>query len=139
MWNRNGVTREVFVVGRWAIKIPSVRSWRLFLTGLLANMQEATFGRMGRTELCPVRFHIPGGWLLVMPRVRVLSDDEFKAISWREHLDADGSMIRLAEYKPDSFGWLDGRLVAIDYGGGSGDGWWRCDAEEYTSNTEATA
>jgi hypothetical protein len=42
------------VTKRRAYKLPSFYSWKHFLLGLLANMQEAEFSRTGRPELCPV-------------------------------------------------------------------------------------
>lgn len=113
-----GTTRTVFLIGSWAIKFPATVEWRLFLLGLLANMQEAKFSRCGWPELCPVLFSLPGGWLVVMRRARVLTDAEF--------LDLDEAVMRdfinrpdyvvPAEIKSDSFGWLNGQLVAVDYG-----------------------
>ena len=114
-----GCTREVVLVGSWALKLPSLRSWRLFLTGLLCNQQETSFASLGWPEVCPVKFSIPGGFLVVMPRVIPLSesrkepvtDEEFEAWTVR----ADGEIP--AEAKLDSFGSYEGRVVAIDYGG----------------------
>jgi hypothetical protein len=113
-----GTTRTVFRVGRWAIKVPATVEWRLFLLGLLANMQETKFSACGWPELCPVLFAIPGGFCVVMRRARILTDEE-----WFKLSDADlHNLINTADYtvpaelKPDSFGWLDGRLVAVDYG-----------------------
>lgn len=74
-WNRTGIMREVFLIGRWAVKVPKLtRGWRNFLQGLLANMQERELSRRGYPQLCPVVFSIPGGWLVVMPRVEPLSN-----------------------------------------------------------------
>jgi hypothetical protein len=48
-----------------------------------------------------------------MPRCSILgrrpTDEEFAAFT-------DGPMVVPVERKADSFGWLDGRLVALDYG-----------------------
>lgn len=105
----------VFLMGRFAFKFPSVFEWRLFLLGLLANMQESLFSKTGWQELCPVVWSFPGGFLVVMRRARVLTDDEFS------ELDIEGFVKRPdytvpAEMKSDSFGYLDGRLVVVDYG-----------------------
>jgi hypothetical protein len=43
-------------------------SWKHFLYGLLANMQEAQFSKTSWPELCPVLWSLPGGFLVVMPR-----------------------------------------------------------------------
>lgn len=110
-----GVTRRVFLFGRRAFKIPTMSEWRLFLLGLLANMQEAKFSKCGWPELCPVLWSLPGGFLVVMRRARVLTDEEFERIDLESFVQGDGYIVP-AEIKSDSFGWLDGRLVAVDYG-----------------------
>jgi hypothetical protein len=105
----------VLLVGNYAIKVPNFLSgWRLFLQGLLANMQERVFSAAGWPELCPVVASLPGGWLVVMRRVRVMTDAEFQQIdsSWLDR----GDYVIPAELKPNSFGWLGEKLVAIDYG-----------------------
>lgn len=115
--NRNGVTRLVLLTERWAIKLPRFGyGWRFGLKGLLANLQEREFARCGWPELCPVRFSLPGGWLVVMPRATMLTDGEWAA------LDFESFRNKLPEYwvpveeKRDSFGTLNGKIVAIDYG-----------------------
>jgi hypothetical protein len=115
-WNRQGITREVILTRRYAIKIPKlIYGWQKFLCGLLANMQEATFARAGWPELCPVVFSIPGGWLVVMRRAEPLSDAEWEAFDAPAFCETTGYLIP-AEFKQDSFGMLDGRIVAVDYG-----------------------
>jgi hypothetical protein len=110
-----GVTRHVVLLGTWAVKVPALWSWRLFLCGLLANMQERSFSACGWPELCPVVWSAPGGWLLVMRRVRVMTDDEFEQFDAKTFCENETRIIP-AEHKSNSFGWLDGRVVAIDYG-----------------------
>ena len=46
-----GATRFVIITRRRAYKFPRLLSWRHFLWGLLANMQERQFGRTGWPEL----------------------------------------------------------------------------------------
>ncbi len=109
-----GTTRLVLLTRCYAIKLPRPTSWRLFLHGLLANMQERQFSRTGWPELCPVTLSIPGGWLIVMPRCepyeRRMADAEY--VLFTEKAD----YVVPVENKPDSFGLLHGRLVAVDYG-----------------------
>lgn len=116
-WNRTGVMREVFLIGRWAVKIPKLtRGWRNFLQGLLANLQERELSARGYPQLCPVVFSIPGGWLVVMPRVEPLSNEfaaDFDMIQFAE--TEDGLSLPI-EMKADSFGRLHERVVAVDYG-----------------------
>jgi len=114
----NGVTRTVVLWGGLAFKFPKMRyGWRLFLQGLLANMQEREFGcATGWAELCPVLWAIPGGWLVVMRRARVMTDSEFEAFDFQAWATNSGQRAIPCEMKADSFGWLEGRVVAIDYG-----------------------
>lgn len=100
---------------RFAIKIPSVRSWRDFLFGLLNNMNEARTAREGLDGFCPVVLAIPGGFALVMPRVEILCERDFAAFDPAAFCRRDGYEIN-AEHKPDSFGRLNGTIVAVDYG-----------------------
>ena len=115
-WNRQGVTREVILTRRYAIKIPKlIYGWHKFLCGLLANMQERQFAGAGWPQLCPVIFSLPGGWLVVMPRAEMLSDAEWCAFDAKAFCET-GDYVIPAEFKQDSFGKVDGRIVAIDYG-----------------------
>lgn len=115
-WNRRGITREVILTRRYAIKIPKlVYGWDKFLRGLLANMQETLFSRANFPELCPVIFSIPGGWLLVMPRVAPLSNAEWSEFDVETFCNRPDYLLPV-ERKQDSFGKLNGRIVAIDYG-----------------------
>jgi hypothetical protein len=56
----------------------------------------------------------PGGWLLVMPRCEPISQ-ELTDAEFEKFAHHDDRWIPV-ENKADSFGILDGRLVAIDYG-----------------------
>lgn len=80
----------------------------------MANMQEREFASTEWPELCPVYLSARGGWLLVMPRCQPLEDgltnDQYEAFV--EHDDYRVPV----EHKRDSFGYFNGRLVAIDYG-----------------------
>ena len=113
--NLLGCTRHVLLAGPWAFKVPALWSWKLFLCGLLANMQEREFARTAWPELCPVTFSTPGGWLVVMRRAQEMTDAEFLAFDAKAFCEG-GAHIVPAEHKSNSFGWLDGRIVAIDYG-----------------------
>jgi len=110
MTTARGITRTVVLTKRHAIKLPSFRSWKLFLTGLLANMHEAFWWDATRhdSRLCPVTFAFPGGWFIVMRRCEPLGD-EFD-------VDYDGFDGLPLDPKPTNFGWLEGRLVMLDYG-----------------------
>ena len=109
-----GATRAVLLIGGVAIKVPRLKSWRTFLNGLLANMQEREFSRTLWPELCPVLFSLPGGWLVVMKRAVPLTDAEWSDIN-PEWAERDDYFVPV-EMKRNSFGLLGGRIVAIDYG-----------------------
>ena len=128
LWH-SGVTRTVILTKRWALKIPClVYGWKFFLYGFLANMQEVVWS--GTDErLCPVRFSLPGGVLVVMPRCQALTDEEYIAEvsdGWPRIIDdeTDQHLSRElpVEMKTCSFGRLNGKIVAVDYGGCGRDG-----------------
>ena len=118
-----GCFRRVFLFWGLAVKVPQTYSWRNFLTGLLTNMSERRIWRTWpaemRKRLCPILFSDPLGFIVVMPRLRLLSSEELghafptrkafnKAVSSRECTIP-------VERKADSWGWLNGAVVAIDY------------------------
>lgn len=110
--NLRGRNRFVLLVGRYALKFPSFRNWRDFLFGLLNNLNERDAYRRDPAHRCPVLFAAPGGFLLIMPRVRTLTDEEMAAVDaalWAQRSHAP-------EAKPDSFGWHENTIVAVDYG-----------------------
>lgn len=85
--------------------------------GLLANLQERSFSAAGWPELCPVIWAFPGGWLLIMRRARQLTMKEFDSLIYSEWIKGDSNdYIIPVEEKLDSFGMLDGKIVAVDYG-----------------------
>lgn len=97
-------------------------------------------------KLCPILLRCPGYFFTVMPRVEVLTDEQARQLSVRKMVHAphvpipvdefareiplDGPtyfdlFLRIepfndsvfpAERKSDSFGYLKGKLVIIDYG-----------------------
>ncbi len=123
LWH-GGVTRTVILTKRWAIKIPSlVYGWKFFLYGFLANMQERDWNGFDH-RLCPIRWASKYGFAVIMPRCQPLTDEEFCRevgdewalmcdLSTGEQLSAELPV----EVKTCSFGRLNGRIVAVDYGG----------------------
>ena len=114
---RTGSTRWVLLIGKLAFKIPSLHSWKNFLFGLLANMQEVEFNKCKemKHKLCPIKFYLPLGILVVMPRVRILKKDELPKKALKKFCFDDNFKIP-SELKHDSFGYFKGKLVAVDYG-----------------------
>lgn len=113
--NRKGVTRNVILIGRYVIKIPTFTQWNLFLHGLLGNMNEKIWWKnSGDLRLCPVLWSCPGGFLNIMARAREVTVNEYLGMS-KKYMKNYFDTIPV-EIKPSSFGWIDRRLVAIDYG-----------------------
>lgn len=110
---RKGWNRWVILTRRHAVKFPHAASWRRLLYGLLNNMNERESARRARQGACPVVFAMPGGLVNVMPRCRELTQAEFEALDVDCFKRASGIEV---EAKRDSFGWLGGELVAVDYG-----------------------
>ncbi len=104
-----GRNRLVLLTACYAVKLPSLRSWRDFLFGLLNNMNEATWHRE-HPGYCPVIWAAPLGLALVMPRARVLTHVE------HDRLVANIPALPGVEQKASSWGWLGDRIVAVDYG-----------------------
>ena len=96
----------MLLLGPLAFKIPRLTSWRAFLNGLLANLTEAEFARLHDPRLCPVLLALPLGLLVVMQRADPLPPSV--ALPRWDDLPV--------ERKRDSFGLLNGRRVAVDYG-----------------------
>lgn len=115
---KRGATRTVLLIGRLALKFPRCTEWRTFLLGLLANMQERDFSTLQFVPLCPVLFALPGGFLVVMPRVRSLTWEEFDETHRPECWDLATNPEHpfRCEHKQCSFGWLHGKIVVVDYG-----------------------
>jgi hypothetical protein len=108
MTRRFGTHRTAYLTRKYAFKVPALREWRLFLLGLLANMQEARFWRDTHwPELCPVLFSLRGGFLVVMKRADPLSRERFLSFEYAEFVNKAMYHVPV-ENKLDSFGEIDG-------------------------------
>jgi hypothetical protein len=117
---RCGVTRTVILVGRYAVKVPTLRGvhpggprGRLagVARGLLANQSEALWSTYEPFQglVAPVLRSWLGGLVQVYPRC-VPVPDAFDLPAGAPVLDPSPG-----DSKPDNLGWLDGRLVWLDY------------------------
>jgi len=119
--NTVGATRTVILTEKYAFKLPGTWGerpsywWKHLLLGLLANIQEITFSKTKWPELCPILFYIPGGFLVVMPRLQIMTKEEFKNFDWNGFQSGQDYTVPV-ENKADSFGYLNGKVVAVDYG-----------------------
>ncbi|RZN33769.1 hypothetical protein [Bradyrhizobium sp. Leo121] len=87
---RFGSVRTIILTRRYVFKFPGRWTWSghrwwwdFLLRGLLSNMQERKFAAEGWSELCPVCFSVPGGFLVVMPRADPLTDGEWQQLDYR--------------------------------------------------------
>ena len=103
---REGANRVVLLLYGWAIKLPRLRAWRC---GLANNRNEYRW-QGEHPSYCPVLRCAPFGLFAIMPRASALTDAEFAT------LDAHLPALPGAERKASSWGWFNGRVVAIDYG-----------------------
>lgn len=120
-----GITRTVWLVGRWAVKVPSLRRYGSGLAGLLwsitrgiqANLSEREWSGLegddvpDRGLLCPLRWSLLGGIINVYPRCVPWPVDEHGA-ALRPLPETE---IPLGDDKPENWGLLGGRPVRIDY------------------------
>ncbi len=121
----NGGTRIVLLTERFALKFPRIDSWRNFVQGMLSNLTEGQWKGYGNKHLCPIRYSNRFGLLVVMVRAREVTDEKrFKEDLSRlleeedEGIDPCSLGVDFFEYDGVSknFGYIDDRLVKIDYG-----------------------
>lgn len=111
---RRGITRTVLLVGRWAIKFPSLRAHGDGIRGVLwswtrgvqANLSECDWA--GSPGICPVSWSL-AGLVNIYPRcdpvIEDLPEQDYRSIGFLGPVDP----------KPHNVGMLNGRLVWIDY------------------------
>lgn len=109
-----GTCRYVIPVGTVALKVPRPRS---FSGGLRSNRWEREVWyhwrpRFGWEHICPVLYADPLGLVVVMPRAKqpVTFDDVVEATSHDYYPDVH------LEMKPEDYGRLKDRVLALDYG-----------------------
>jgi hypothetical protein len=113
----HGTTRVTLCVGRYAIKIakgPRGSICNEFESALWTRTTETR-----RKMLCPILATMPFGIAVVMPWARPLTENEKNYLiktdgfpDW-DYVPPDETAP--FEYKASDWGWLDGRLVALDY------------------------
>jgi hypothetical protein len=110
--NRTGCYRIVFLLKNIVVKIPNCTDgWMFFIFGLNANLRERRNRGNTNPLLCPILFSDPLGFFVVMPKCKELTDDEFIALDTMPFRE-QGYKI---EYKANSFGWLNEKVVCFDY------------------------
>jgi hypothetical protein len=119
--SKQGTTRIVFVFSNKVLKIPTFKSWSLFLHGLLSNINEGeVYNNINRNDLAKVYYYNKLGLFLIMERVSICSNEE--ALDLLETLEEiyQNDTLRdfiMDDYKTSNWGRRqDGTLVKVDYG-----------------------
>ena len=118
---KKGATRNVLILKNIVIKLPTIKEFRLFLYGLLANIKEKNVykNNIERDDLgviyCGNRF----GLFLVMKKYDICNNN--KSLELLEFLEEkykndELKDFMLSDFKPSNWGMHDGRYIKIDYG-----------------------
>lgn len=110
---KQGISRSVYLVGRWAIKVPRLRgqgrlSWRV-ARAVIANDSEADW--KDAPGVAPVLRLWLGGLVAVYPRCDPWPDGP------EPDYDAIGEGWMPRDRKPQNIGLLNGEPVWLDYDG----------------------
>ena len=119
--SKQGATRIVFVFKNKVVKIPTFKSWCLFLHGLISNINEGeVYNHLKRNDLGKVFYYNKAGLFLIMERVQICDNKEcleLLEIITETYKDDELREFMLDDYKTSNWGRrTDGSLIKIDYG-----------------------
>lgn len=117
---KHGATRIVFIFNKFVIKIPNIKEYKLFLNGILANLQEKIFSGT-HPDLCPVIFCDRLGLILIMEKAIIfketaINEKSFCALIKNKYKKDNYKEFMLSDLKSSNWGILNTKLVKIDYG-----------------------
>lgn len=108
-----GTTRVVYLIGKYAIKLPRINRWRSFLRGILANLDEKMWYHHSpsdwKLKMCPTLCCLLGGVILIARRAEPITEAEYR------DLDTDSFKPLPLDIKIINFGKFQDRIVLIDY------------------------
>lgn len=119
---KTGSNRLVFIFKNFVIKIPfpprlgKHRTWKNFITGILANMNEYDTWRWNKyrseiiEKLCPIIYSNCFGLMNIMRKANLFQEEEFNNLCTEDYADV------CSDIHINNFGELNGKLVVIDYG-----------------------
>ncbi len=116
-WHAAGTTRLTLCVGRYALKLPRG------LRGCVANYGEQVEWKRAandrRATLCPMLWGAPFGLINIMKRAIPLTSEQHHELHRNDGFPKwdymPGGPSSPFEHKQSDWGYLDGRLVALDY------------------------
>lgn len=114
-----GMTRQVFLVGNYAFKIPTFRGWNLFTKGLLDNMNEGTWKEFNSPDLAKIHYSNKFGMLNIMERIRPVKNESLYRLNLTELLvrSSLANEFIMSDAKSDNFGFTrENNFVKCDYG-----------------------
>lgn len=115
-----GTTRWVWLHGKYAIKIPSMQSWKQFLQGMLANLQERCWWKsLHHPKLAKVYYCDRLGLCLVMEKADFVMCSNPHVITQKsisEFFYECESAGLPVDPRPSNIGVFDGQYKLIDYG-----------------------
>lgn len=121
---RRGISRTVILIGKYAIKVPSLRThgdgirgsiWS-FARGVVANHSEITWYQYDVKNLCPILWHGLFGLVIVMPRCeQYIVDDKTEEKMYTGDFCPVDFDILITDNKPENYGILNGNVVMVDY------------------------
>lgn len=114
---KRGSARLVFLIGQYAFKFPEIHSYERFLYGLLANSNESHFSKLlaDTGKVNPVVLKLPFGLCNIYRRADPIGHDVFWDLKYAEWIKVPSITTIPVEHKYNSFGIVDGEVVAIDY------------------------
>ena len=119
-----GATRTVWLVGNYAIKFPTFKSYKGFIKGILSNLNERAISSSCPDYFLPVLWSEPTGIIVIMPRCKVPPMDSwilhsFMADLFHHTRDEEQQALdarKYCEYIRGNVGLYKGKPICIDYG-----------------------
>lgn len=112
-----GVTRVTFSIWRYVVKVPRLKNGHLlFLEGCLSNWKERNY--------CKMMKELEDYYNLVAPSLfcswfGIIQVQKRCVVNYTELTESQLAFfeaVRGGESKPNNFGFINGRMVCLDYG-----------------------
>lgn len=118
MWlNKQGGTRYVIMLEKYVVKIPSWYSYKHFLDGLVANINESSLGSFNYPCLATMVKGNRFGLFVIQKRIKPVNH---VGLFWIElnKLTHESIIpgVHLRDVKPQNYGYDRGQLKRLDYG-----------------------